>query len=92
MCPLLVFQSNDVGLRSDGQGDADRGTSAHGALDLQGALVLLDDSSADGQAETGPLAFLLGREERLCNARQQLLRNANAGVCHLDRHRRLARR
>ena len=35
------------------------------ALDLQRALVLLDDPPADGQPQPRPLALLLGGEERL---------------------------
>ena len=53
---------------ADRQGDGERRAAADLALDVDAAVVLLDDGVADGQAETGPLADALGREERIEDA------------------------
>src|SRR5262245_55904378 len=58
------------------------------ALDADPALVLLDDLSADRQAEAGAAAAvlvrLLGRVERLEDKTQALGLNADAGVDDAD--------
>src|SRR2546427_427742 len=57
--------------------DTDREVEREGrsppfALGTEPAAVLLDDAVGDGQAEAGAGAHLLGREERLEDARQHL--------------------
>src|SRR5204863_424828 len=54
------------------------------AVDADLAAVLLDDARGDRQAETGPLALRLGREERLEDARGHLRLDPGPGI--LNRH------
>ena len=46
------------------------------------AAMLLHDAVRDGQAEAGAFADFLGRVERLENARQRVLGNADAGIAN----------
>src|SRR5687767_12130095 len=48
------------------------------------AAVFLHDAVRDREPEAGALANLLGREERIVDARQLLGRNARAGVADFD--------
>ena len=59
---------------------------ADGAVAGDRAAVLLHDAVGDRQAEAGALADLLGREERIVDARQLLGRNARAR-CRRSRRR-----
>src|SRR5437763_16752880 len=47
---------------------------------------LSDDAVDRRQAEPGARPDLLGREERLENAGEMLLRNADPGIGYLDQH------
>src|SRR5207245_11068716 len=47
------------------QVDLERGALAGLAVDVHGAAALTDDPVHGGQAQAGPLALLLGREERI---------------------------
>src|SRR5262245_47834951 len=49
---------------------------------LDPALVFFNDAAGDGQAESGPLADFLGREERIENVREVLGRDPRTGVRH----------
>ncbi len=50
------------------------------------AAGLLDDAIDRRQPEAGALADLLGREERLEDLFDDVGRNADAGIAHLDQH------
>ena len=56
------------------------------AVDEDEAAGLLDDAVDGREAEPGAGADLLGREERLEDARQILLGDADAGIGDLDQH------
>src|SRR5437764_12741657 len=78
-----------VGHFRGGQVDAERGAFAHFRLHFDPAAVMLDDLFADRQPQPRAFRFALfgrplGCEERLENFWKKLLRNAGAGVDHLD--------
>ena len=58
--------------------------------ELQRAAVRRRDAQGDREAEAGPLADVLGREERLEHAAAQLRADARPVVDHLQRVRVLA--
>ena len=59
--------------------------SGRGGVDVDQAAVALDhDPAGDVEAEAGALADVLGREERLERARDDLRRHARSGVGDLD--------
>ena len=83
---LFVIGDEDVGRRHeappascdgfgrrDGQGQGEGRADAHLALHFERSTHLLDQSVADGEAQTGPLAHGLGGKEGLEDPLQVLL-------------------
>jgi len=64
------------GLRADGQVHTERAAFAKFAVNIDEAVVLLDDAVDGGQAESGSLADFLFRIEGFKNMRQGLLIHA----------------
>src|SRR3546814_13019591 len=60
------------------------GALPHGAVDEDVAAGLLHDAIDGGEAEAGAGADLLGREEGLEDAVDDIRRDAGAGVLHLN--------
>src|SRR5207253_11306233 len=73
-------------IRRHRQADPEGGAFAHAALEADRSAVALDDVLDDRQPQAGALAFFLGGEERLEDARPQRLVDADAGVGDLDHH------
>ena len=71
---------------SDGERQRKRkaGSLAERAVAGDRAAMFLDDAVGDGQTEAGAFADLLGREERIVDARELIRRNPGAGVGNLD--------
>src|SRR5207245_1288177 len=67
------------------QSHDERGPAADLALDRNLPAMSLDDPKAHRQPQTRPLALALGREERIEDLRQDVGRDARAGILHLDR-------
>src|SRR4030095_2275535 len=65
-----------------GEEHAELGPLLHLTVDLDPAAMLLDDSIGRRQAEPGPLADVLGREERLENMREMLGCDPSAVITH----------
>ncbi len=72
--------------RMPGQVDRERRSLARLAVDVDEAVVLLDDAVDRGQPEAGALADVLGGEERLEEVGQRLLVHAAAVVAHGQQH------
>ncbi len=68
------------------QVDLEHGALVRRAVDKDEAAGLLDDAVDRRQAEPGAGADLLGREERLEDALDVLLRDADPGIGDLDQH------
>src|ERR1051325_3096565 len=64
--------------------NVDRGSLAHNALDRDRAAALLGQSVDLGQSESGALALLLCREERLKHLGEHLLADADTVVDYRD--------
>src|SRR5205085_11485639 len=64
--------------------DREHGALAGRTVDEDEAAGLLDDAVDGGEAEPGAGADLLGREERLEDAHEILLRDAESGIGDLD--------
>src|SRR3954468_16316433 len=56
--------------------------ASFGGADRHLAALSFDDVAGEGQAEPGAAPRLLGGEERLSDAAQQMLRDADAVVAH----------
>src|SRR3546814_14425257 len=65
------------------QVDREGGALPHGAVDEDVAAGLLHDAIDGGEAEAGAGADLLGREEGIEDAVDDIRRDAGAGVLHL---------
>ena len=72
--------------RMPGQVDLEGRSLARFAVDVDEAVVLLDDAVDRGQAQAGALAHLLGGEERLEDVVQGLLVHAAAVVADGQQH------
>src|SRR4029079_11521433 len=68
------------------QVDSEAAASANVALHCDLAAEIVHEAIADGEAEPGAAAPDLGREERLEDVLEHLLRYPGPGVAHLDRH------
>ena len=69
---------------ASGKPDREAGTAARSGLDLDRAVVLLDDPVADREAQPGPLADRLGGEERVEDPLADGRVDAAAGIGDLD--------
>src|SRR5437867_11267097 len=63
----------------------ERGPAADLALDRNLPAMSLDDPQAHRKPQACPLALPFGREERIEDLRQDVGRDAAAGIRHLDR-------
>src|SRR5919205_1322694 len=79
----LFFENRGFNLKHDTEYRASANLTAH----FDAATVLPHDVLRDPQAEPGP--FLAGGKERIKNARQIVLSDADASVSKLDQNRRL---
>src|SRR5262245_29751752 len=83
---LHVFARLDRGA-ADRQNDREARPLPDLGAHVDRATVLVDDLADDREAEAGPLADVLGREERIEDLRQHVRGNAVARVRNLDSHR-----
>src|SRR3546814_13568967 len=65
---------------ADGQGHGEGRALAEGAVDTDAALVRLDDAVADGEADPGALADVLGGEDGLEDTALALFGDARDAV------------
>src|SRR3546814_12632360 len=71
---------------ADGQGHGEGRALAEGAVDTDAALVRLDDAVADGEADPGALADVLGGEEGPDDTALDLFGDARAAVGECQGH------
>ena len=66
--------------KNNGESRAAVNPAAHN----DGTIVILNNGTADGQAQAGPFSDIFGGKERVVDLIKMLLRHASPGIGNLD--------